>query len=279
MLHQLKDKVFKSSQIKLDRSGSFTITLEYSLTEDIVSKSGKRREIPQKGGKSGFCDFSATHPTRKHHKTPSRRRRDRARFRAFLERKKQKKQQISATNSVPQTSNSQPKEPMPQQGSPSSEESVTVSSPILHTVPTITTTSPPPELPSSSSDDSWITVSDDTPLESPTQPSATPAEPIPVPPQPQASVQHPYPFKTVQERFAELYTNCGHCQLPSGDCLGGLKPCSRCLCRAYCSKECQRNDWKQGHKQYCSEEQGDKVREVRNRMLEEEAQFRLPTGS
>ncbi len=176
----------------------------------------------------------------KKHKTPSRRKRDRLRFHTFLDKKKQlEKQQISKT--VPQNSNSsstsQPQCPPPP------DKSVTVSPRIEtpFTQPVILTTSPPPELPPRSSDDSWITVSDDTlttvcddtPLDSSTQRSATPvvfsepdepaAEPIPVYPQPPASIQPPYPFKTVQERFAELYTNCGHCQLPSAECTAGLK--------------------------------------------------------
>ncbi len=128
-------------------------------------------------------------------------------------------------------------------------------------------------------------VSDDAPLESPSQPSVTPVAPVepdqpvsdptPVNTQPQASLKDSY--KPVQERFLELYTECGYCQLPSSECSAGLKPCSRCLCRAYCSKDCQRKDWKQGHKECCSEEQGARMREVRRRMLETEAQL-LPTG-
>ena len=63
-------------------SGKVTISLTYS-----TGKFGKRREIPQKGGKTGNSHFSSTN--KKKHKPPSRRKRDQARFRAFVEKKKQ----------------------------------------------------------------------------------------------------------------------------------------------------------------------------------------------
>ena len=86
LLYQLKDKSFKSSQIKLDRSGSFAITLEYHLTEDIVSKYGGKRTIAS----SCHQQVHSPSPTisKRKMKTTSRRRRDREQF---LERKKQRK--------------------------------------------------------------------------------------------------------------------------------------------------------------------------------------------
>ncbi len=85
LLHQLKDKSFKSSQIKLDRSGSFAITLEYHLTADIVSKYGGKRTIAS----SRHQQVHSPSPTisKRKRKTPSRRRRDRERFLQFLERR------------------------------------------------------------------------------------------------------------------------------------------------------------------------------------------------
>ena len=44
----------------------------------------------------------------------------------------------------------------------------------------------------------------------------------------------------------EAFTFCNYCKAPKG-----VHKCSKCLVLRYCSKECQRMDWKGGHKRVC----------------------------
>lgn len=47
----------------------------------------------------------------------------------------------------------------------------------------------------------------------------------------------------------EMCNNCKVTKFVSVD--GRMKRCSRCKAKLYCSKECQIQDWKNGHKHYC----------------------------
>ena len=50
----------------------------------------------------------------------------------------------------------------------------------------------------------------------------------------------------------KLWKLCSACQSPEGMTIKH-KVCSACKTRFYCSVDCQRNDWKQGHKDECKE--------------------------
>ena len=47
-----------------------------------------------------------------------------------------------------------------------------------------------------------------------------------------------------------LFKLCSFCSSPEGDAIKH-KQCSQCKQRLYCSTDCQRNDWKKGHKAEC----------------------------
>ena len=44
---------------------------------------------------------------------------------------------------------------------------------------------------------------------------------------------------------------CSHCKKPASS--EGLKSCSKCKTAKYCSRECQAQDWRARHKEYCKE--------------------------
>lgn len=50
---------------------------------------------------------------------------------------------------------------------------------------------------------------------------------------------------------------CNNCKITKHVSIDGrMKRCSRCKAKLYCSKECQRQDWKNGHKNYCKSVDG-----------------------
>ena len=55
-------------------------------------------------------------------------------------------------------------------------------------------------------------------------------------------------LKTFNE-FVQNYNSCNYC----GDNLKSLQKCSACNVTFYCSKECQKKDWTDGHKEECKE--------------------------
>ena len=167
--------------------------------------------------------------TQKHkRKSPSRQRRDRERLRSFLERKKSK-----SNDNI-----------RPVQCSPPVEISVTVPDP-----PTVTLPSQPPS----------------------TAPR-TPVVDFPV-----ESITKYNSYACVCEickRFNVCDTDpislqhkeCGNCGKP-GTLMEPLKPCSRCIICAYCSKKCQTVAWPK-HKASCSKKTGDEAKELREKWRE-----------
>ena len=174
-------------------------------------------------------------------KSPSRRKRDRERFRVFLAKKKQAKQEARKV----QDANP------PVQCTPPSE--------VLDTVPEPPTVNLSPQPPSQEA----RAPVEDSP-ESSTEPLTT---------------QKPagaYCLCDVCNRFntkgsdtdpiTEQHTACNKCGKPA-TFMEPLKPCSRCIICAYCSKDCQTADWS-NHKQHCKKETGDQAKELRAKWYE-----------
>ncbi len=99
-----------------------------------------------------------------------------------------------------------------------------------------------------------------------------PISPVAAPPEPTLEIPrkcdiHPcicnlcLTFKDV-DPVSKYYQTCENCGKPATD-TQPLKPCARCLCCAYCGKECQTISWKSKHKQDCSKEIGEQVRSVK----------------
>ncbi len=175
-------------------------------------------------------------------KSPSRRKRDRDRFRKWLERKKIRKAQVlvnTATVSSP------------------------VASPVNTDSPSPARTSPPspgPPEPVPNTTVSNATVASD-PLES-EQPAVSPVPVTPVSPTTErCRCKNCQEFNVDEEPYADLKIQCEFtlCDLTSADT--ELKTCTRCSLVAYCSKEHQREDWRL-HKQVCDAEDGIEIRKT-----------------
>ena len=283
-------------------SGKVTISLTYS-----AGKFGKRREILRKGGKTGNSDFSSTN--KKRHKPPSRRKRDQARFRAFVEKKKQIKLEKRKTE-LSRDINKHTSFQCP----PPQEETITVAESPTVPINSVESTSKPqftsaqsgpllPPLQERSSDNSVAnnsmqsqpgspsTVNSDSEA-SPSESSwateydnemspTVPADSENIDPNtlsnpssdPQSECECGYCTPTIQEIISfdptKMFYACSYCQRLANLSENGLKQCSKCLSVAYCSKDCQRNDWKEGgHKLECTEEKAALVRQFRQNTLE-----------
>ncbi len=122
---KIGERSLEESGFKLRQNGDLTVTLSYKLTK--VNSTGHQRTTNSATSPSkSHCQINK-HPVSSKKKTPSRRRRDRERFRAFLERKKQRKS-LQVTTPVSD----------PVQCSPPNEVTVTVCDP-----PTVTFGEPP----------------------------------------------------------------------------------------------------------------------------------------
>ncbi len=188
---------------------------------------------------------------KKKRKSPSSRKRDRERFRKFIASKRQRQRTLSTTTSQLSSpgSGSHSSESScysPQQCSPPRDEIDTPTE-----SPTVTLNAP--DAPGSPSDTAIST--------SPEQTSAV----TPV------SNREPQPCKcdictkmaTSPDLSTALYLECTFCATAASEVEGGLRPCSRCLMEAYCSKDCQSKDWKT-HKTHCDKDSADRIRKLRD---------------
>ncbi len=163
-------------------------------------------------------------------KAPSRIRRDRERFRAWIERRKQKPR-----NTSPVKNRTVSKEPHFVQCTPPSNATIRVCRPQSVTIGNFPTVTRPPE-----------------------------PDPIVIPVQ---SDSHPCicelcsQFEDV-DPIRKYHQTCDNCGKPASN-EQPLKPCARCLSLAYCGKECQTLAWKSKHKQECTKEIGAQVRAVK----------------
>ena len=259
---KIKDMEFKTSLIKENTSGRFSFTLEYDLIKDKVDhvENGKFHHHHDQTSRQFATSQRNTAPIpqpfsrKKKRKSPSRRKRDRERFRKFIASKRQRQRTLSTTTS--QLSTSSP-------GSSShSSESASCYSPSQCSSPRdeiVTHTEPPtvtlnaPDAPGSPSNTAISTspehFSADTPV----------------------SNREPQPCKcdictkmaTSPDLSTALYLECTFCATAASEVEGGLRPCSRCLMEAYCSKDCQSKDWKT-HKTHCDKESADRIRKLRD---------------
>lgn len=62
---------------------------------------------------------------------------------------------------------------------------------------------------------------------------------------------------TVWQNVASCKSMCSNCATPSREV--GLKKCGACEIRSYCGKQCQLEDWKNGHKSMCKNQGQDTV--------------------
>jgi len=62
------------------------------------------------------------------------------------------------------------------------------------------------------------------------------------------------PSAFLQEMEAPSGNECDYCHKPQSDVT--LRTCGQCLLYFYCSRECQRKDWKSSHKKWCRKSDG-----------------------
>ena len=249
----LEGKILESKTIK-ESGGKTSVLLTFKAPEDLSSdKHGKKgRQISrqhQSHEQSSKKFNSAANPQpislpKKKRKSPSRRRRDRERFRKFIENKRQRA--LNSTQLSHSSSHSSHRSsitssvvgsPSSYQCSPDQGETVSVAEP-----PTVTLS-----------------------LDAQVPPSEPVLAECPV------SNPEPQPCKcdictkiaTSPDLSTALYLECTSCLTAASEVEGGLRPCSRCLLQAYCSKECQSKDWKT-HKTHCDKDSADRIRKLRD---------------
>ncbi len=248
----------ESQIIKEKAGGTVCIVLTYHVVNNKENASG----LPLGRHLGSNATKSKPVPSAKK-KSPSRRRRDRKRFHEFLERKKQRKINHVAS------SNNQESVSLQESVSKSSTAAVP-SSPVQRTPPIDTHVTI--EVPES------ITVA----TEIVPDPSAA------VVPSPQSGPEEPTTAQEISpERGPEpespvkrcicsvcrdfvdtdpllsYHATCDNCGTPN-TADNPLKPCARCMFRAYCSKVCQKSAWKAHHKAACSVEGGETAKLLRS---------------
>ncbi len=222
--------VLESTNLCESSNGDFIVKFTYKLANQSVGK--VRQNVNNKENPTKSHPISPDMPAKvksAKKKSPSRRRRDRERFRKWLERKKEKRTQEvlnSATVSTPSPSRSPKTRPSP------------VMSP-----PEIPGPSQPPV---GTDSDAANTLSDQvTPDQS--EPEAPSKEPC--------KCKDCERFTIDQEPYADLKQQCewALCDITAADMV--LRNCTRCYMAAYCSREHQKEDW-YIHKDVCNAEDG-----------------------
>ncbi len=245
LLQSVEGKLLETKVIKEKAGGATVVNLEFR-----PAKGGKTW---RKGRKKVDKQKSSQTPQKRKKKSPSRQRRDKQRRIMFLARRNQLT--VSKTN-FPQC--------------PPPEDKV------------ITVLDPPVVKLSSPTDTDLFTVTDppsvDPPFVSPLDSSEATTAPDPKavtlttdPP----TAKRPGCVCDICNRFnangdvdpiIAHHKQCDNCGQPSSF-TQPLKPCSRCLIRAYCGKKCQKADWSE-HKSYCNKKTGKDARELRVKWLE-----------
>ena len=177
-------------------------------------------------------------------KSPSRQKRDRERFRKFLEKKRERKKgSFSARQSSEETLEAtQLSRPVSDfsphvQFSPPEDVTVAVPEPSTVCLSSLDTQSaaywcnPSPT----------VTLSGPAQMTDTLQTNVTPEET-----EVMCECFACAKLRTIKDPRDGYYKACAYCKLPASEVENSLKPCSRCLYVAYCSRDCQSKDWKQG---------------------------------
>ncbi len=277
---QLKNRQIGLSTITETRSGSLKITLEYHLIVDKISNQKSPDSRHFGNDKHHASTSKARTPVKR--KSPSRRKRDRERFRKFLERKREKKAGKTVSRDLPNTSIPPPVQPSdlatasnataPNQCPPPPDSSVT---PVSPSVP-IDTSHPTAESPPSEVSHSLaIGSSDSSDSDSPDSDSGSETQDSPADMQDVCNCGYCSPTIAEVINFDPLnmFIQCSYCEGHVSQFPRGLKQCSKCLSVAYCSRVCQSKDWKEGgHKADCCEEKAALIRQFRQNSLERKEQ-------
>ena len=247
-----------------ESDGKVTLCLSYCDQERVASQIP--RHFAEQNGKpkpvSSGMEKSSSHIKKK--KSPSRIKRDRARFRNWLAKKQErlKSRKQADTVSIAETESS-----LESQLSGSSIHSP--SSPEL--------SSSSPELPPPSSPELSPSSPELSPSRSPHKPVSADilkeVEEVLLAPSADdffgpyqkdcyetcncSPCSPSFDISTEASQFVRDIFRCDACLIPADQAAEGLKRCMRCKCVAYCSKSCQVAHWKQQHKPVC-----DKMREA-----------------
>ncbi len=230
------------SSCLLENHCGITLTLKY-----ITENSGKNLNKEKNGAKPPVSQL-------KKRKSPSRRKRDRERLISFRKRKLDLKNKRQTPN-VPQCS-----PPQDETITVPNHTSLTVLDPPAVTSPLVTVLDPPS-----------VTLPPQLPSQVPKTPVDVPKSPNTVEPLTTSKATGVYCLCDVCNRFntkgsdtdpiSEQHVACNKCG-KLATFMEPLKPCSRCVICAYCSKDCQRAHWPD-HKPHCKKETGVQARELR----------------
>ncbi len=246
---KINGKDLQSTCIQEKTGGRISVILTYQVPQHVSDDHDKTHAVARRhvGNRSNFnvsSPYRLNKSGSKKHKTPSRRKRDRERFHAFVERKKARKRNQKSHDSA-------------ELCSPKTVSRVTSPVPVsVEVSPTATVTH-----------------------EEPAQVSPT----VSVTPQEETAGAHETSTDSVSEPESPLtlcicsvckhfddtdpllayYETCDNCGTPNTED-HPLKPCSRCRFRAYCTKECQKIAWRAHHKAVCTTELGEQARILKN---------------
>ncbi len=214
----------KYKSVELSRTkNEVTLTLSWTLNFD--QSVGKKSETKKNSNHHDQPPFGAG----KKRKSPSHRRRDRERFRKFLENKKSAAKLKTNSKQIPKS-----EEPVPTQCPAPVDVSIAVGEP-----PTVTVTSPLEPLVRPAQNTSHDTSSSQSDTSSDEEP---------------CTCENCEEFKDNcdKEPYSDLKDACEWILCRKLATETDLKTCTRCNMVAYCSKKCQARDWSV-HKDYCKQ--------------------------
>ncbi len=254
---EIEGRLLQSSTTRFSKEKGLLITLSYTpkatLSDNGVLQE-EDKEIPSRHQKvTSGKNQPSPKPASSKKRTPSRRQRDRERFRLFLERKRARKTLVKQKSVSKPDSTSANAVPVDEQCMPPPDLAVTLGRP-----PPLTLSFEQPVI-SSLPDNYQPEITDP-------KPSNSPAEDIDACP---CGYCSPITEEIVNFDPTNIFLQCSYCELPASCAQDGLKQCTRCLSTAYCSKSCQKKDWREGdHKDIRSEEKAEYVRQFRRNALE-----------
>ncbi len=227
--------VLDSTNLCESSNGDFIVKFTYKLGKIQNQSVGKvRQNVNNNENTTKSQSVPPGKTTKVKRKFSSRRKRDRERFRRWLEKKKERKIREALNTAIVSTPPSSPKmsnpSPLENLGPPNAE---------------------PPEPPVAS----VSTVTEPVIPDQPAEPAVTPD---PAKPHHCSDCER---FKLDEEPYADMKYRCEFAICDKTASEVDLKTCTRCYRVAYCSKDHQREDWYL-HKQVCSAEHGAEIRKT-----------------